>query len=395
LATSTPGSQSALREANLRRVLGAVRAAGSLTQAEIVRATGLSAATVSNLVRELQSNSLLVVTPAATGRRAQISLSQLEGLAVGVELGHGYLRCAICDMGYQVRIQDKILDKSAEWDPGAVEWLVNTLLEKKRLDRDEVRGVAVSVPALLDPVAGAVGSTLGVGKPGTDIAEDLSSLLRLPVRLVTAVHAAALGELVRGAARSVDNVAYVHLSTRVEAALIIRGEIYAGSDGLAGQFGHITVDKSGRECRCGNLGCLETVVGGPYLLERLPGSTRNQPTLRDLVQSAVDGDDSSCQVIEQAGRAVGTVVAMLGNVLNPRQIVLGGELAGAGKLLLDPIRQELRQRTPPAVADSLEVRRGELGDRAVVFGAVATVVREADIFDGVGALVPDPTGVHK
>ena len=394
MATSTPGSQGALREANLRRVLGAVRAAGSLTQADIVRSTGLSAATVSNLVRELQSNSLLVVTPAVTGRRAQISLSQLDGLAVGVELGYGYLRCAICDMGYQVRIQDKILDSSARWDSGAVEWLVNTLLQKKRLDRDEVRGVAVSVPAPLDPTTGAGGSTL-VAKPGTDIVEELSSRLRLPVRLVTAVHAAALGELVRGAARSLDNVVYVQLSTRVEAALILRGEIYVGSDGLAGQFGHVTVDKSGRECRCGNRGCLETVVGGSYLLERLPGSTRNQPTLRDLVQSAVDGDYSSCQVIENAGRAVGTVVAMLGNVLNPRQIVLGGELAGAGELLLDPIRQELRQRTPPAVADSLDVRCGELGDRAAVFGAVATVVREADIFDGFGALLPDPASLHK
>lgn len=388
MGTSTPGSQSALREANLRRVLRAVRAAGSLTQAEIVRSTGLSAATVSNLVRELQANSLVVVTPAATGRRAQnVSLSQLEGLAVGIDLGQAHLRCAICDMDYQVRIQDKIPYNSAERDLGAVEWLVKTLLQRARLDRDQVRGVGVSVPGLLDPVTGAARSTLVAGRPGTDIAEELSGRLGLPVRLVTAVNAAALGELARGASRAIDDLVYVQLSTSVEAALVIKGEVYSGSDGLAGQVGHITVDESGRVCRCGNRGCLETVVGGPYLVELLPGAARDRPTLRDLVQSAIDGDFSSRRVIGDAGRAVGAVAAMLCNVLNPRQIVLGGELAMAGELLLDPIRQVVRRRAVPAAAELVDVRCGELGDRAVVFGAVATVVRETNVIDGSGALL--------
>lgn len=388
MGTSTPGSQSALREANLRRVLRAVQAAGSLTQAEIVRSTGLSAATVSNLVRELQASSLVVVTPAATGRRAQnVSLSRLEGLAVGVELGHGYLRCAICDMGYQVRIQDKIPCHGAELDPGAVEWLVNTLLQKARLDRDEVRGVAMSVPGPRAPAGGSVGSLMVAGRQDVDIAEELSGRLGLPVWLVNGVDAAALGELARGASRSIEDLVYIQLSSSVEAALVIGGEVYSGASGLAGTVGHITVDESGRVCRCGNRGCLETVVGEPYLLELLPGSAHEQPTLRDLVQSAVDGDSTPRQLIVDAGRAVGVVAAMLCNVLNPRQIVLGGELARAGELLLDPIRQVLRRRTPPSAAEVVEVRCGELGDRAVVLGAVATVVRQTDIIDGFGALL--------
>ncbi|HEY6425585.1 MAG TPA: ROK family transcriptional regulator [Pseudonocardiaceae bacterium] len=388
MGTSTPGSQSALREANLRRVLRAVRTAGSLTQAEIVRSTGLSAATVSNLVRKLQDSALVVVTPSATGRRAQIvSLSQLEGLAVGIDLGQAHLRCTICDLDYQVRIQDKIPYNSSEGDLGAVEWLVRTLLQRARLDRDQVRGVGVSVPGLLDSVTGAARSALVAGRPGTDIAEELSDRLGLPVRLVPAVHAAALGELTCGVSRSIDDLVYIQLSTSVEAALVLGGEVYSGSDGLAGQFGHIAVDESDRICRCGRRGCLETVVGGPYLVGLLPGATRDRPTLRDVVQSAVAGDFSSRRVIGDAGRAVGTVAAMVCNVLNPRQIVLGGELAMADELLLDPIRQVLRQRALPAAAELVDVRCGELGDRAVVFGAVATVVREIDVVDGSGALL--------
>jgi predicted NBD/HSP70 family sugar kinase len=369
----------------LCRVLRAVRAAGSLTQAEIVRSTGLSAATVSNLVRELQASALVVVTPAVTGRRVHnVSLSQLKGLVIGIEMGQAHLRGAICDMGYRVLIEQRIDYDSAEWGLRTVDWLVSKLLQEARVDRSEVCGVGVSVPGPLDPVTGGVRSVpLVPSWQGVDITEELSGRLGLPVQLITHINAAALGELACGASRSTAEMVYVRLSTSVEAALVIRGEVYPGSSGLAGQFGHITIDESGRVCRCGNRGCLETVVGGPYLLDLLPRSARERPTLRGLVQAAVDGDHGSRRVIGDAGRAVGAAAAMLCNVLNPRQIVLGGELSRAGELLLDPIRQVLGRRALPAAAaaELVEVRCGELGDRAVVVGALATVVRGTDVID--------------
>ncbi|MEO7196743.1 MAG: ROK family transcriptional regulator [Pseudonocardiaceae bacterium] len=398
MATDTPGSQSALREANLRRVLRAVRAAGSLTQVEIARSTGLSAATVSTIVRELQSSAQVVVTPTTTGRRAQsVSLSRLGGLAVGIELGQKHLRGAICDMGYRVLIEEKInydIAQSPERGLRRAAWLVNTLLDQARVDLSQVRGVGVSVLGPLDPVAEGVRSAPLVPRwQGVDIAEELSGRVNLPVQLITDINvitdinAAALGELACGASRATADMAYIRLSTSVEAALVIRGEIYPGSSGLAGQFGHITVDESGQVCRCGNRGCLETLVGGPHLLDLLssqPG--RERPTLRGLVQAALDQDRGSRLVIGDAGRAVGAAAAILCNLLNPRQIVLGGELAQAGELLLDPIRQVLDRRTS-AATERVEVRCGELGDRAVVVGALATVVRGTAVIDGVDPLL--------
>jgi len=387
VATDTPGSQSALREANVRRVLRAVRTAGALTQAEIVRATGLSAATVSTIVRELQKGALVVVTPTATGRRAQsVSLSSLSGLAIGVELSQEHVRGVICDMGYRVLIEENIKYDSAQSPERGlrrVAWLVGTLLRQARVDRSQVRGVGVSVPGPLDPVTGGVRSgTLVPHWPGVDLTKELSRSVDLPVQLITDINAAALGELACGASRSAAEMVYIRLSTNVEAALVIKGEVYPGSSGLAGQFGHITVDESGQVCRCGNRGCLETLVGGPHLLDLLPRRSADEPpTLRGLVQDAIDGDRGSCRVIGDAGRAVGTAAAMLCNVLNPRQIVLGGELAQAGELLLDPIRQVLSRRTLRAAAELVEVRCGALGDRAGVMGALATVVRGTDGVD--------------
>ncbi len=377
----------------MRRVLRAVRAADSLTQAEIARSTGLSAATVSTIVRELQASALVVVTPTAKGRRAQsVSLSQLSGLAIGIEMGQEHLRGAICDMGYRVLIEENIdydIAQSPEEGLLKVVWLVRTLMEQARVDRRRVRGVGVSVPGPLDPVTGGVRSvTLVPHWQGVDITEELSSRVGLPVQLITDVNAAALGELACGASRCTAEMMYIQLSTSVEAALVIRGEVYPGSSGLAGQFGHITVDESGQVCRCGNRGCLETVVGGPHLLDLLPGPpARELSTLPGLVKAALGGDLGSRRVIGDAGRAVGTAAAMLCNVLNPRQIVLGGELAQAGELLLDPIRQVLHRRTLPAAVELVEVRCGELGVRAAVVGALATVVRGTDAVDGVDALL--------
>ncbi|MGH3720479.1 MAG: ROK family protein [Pseudonocardiaceae bacterium] len=392
MSTDTPGSQSALREANSRRVLRAVRAAGSLTQVEIARSTGLSPATVSTIVRELQASAQVVVTPTATGRRAQsVSLSPLSGLAIGIELGQKHLRGAICDMGYRVLIEEKINYDSAQSPERGlrrVTWLVSTLLRQARVDRSQVRGIGVSVPGPLDPVTGGPCSVPLVPRwQGVDITKELSGRVDLPVQLITDINAAALGELACGASRATADMAYIRLSTSVDAALVIRGEIYPGSSGLAGQFGHITVDESGQVCRCGNRGCLETVVGGPHLLDLLPGQPgRERPTLRGLVQAALDKDRGSRLVIGDAGRAVGAAAAMLCNLLNPRQIVLGGELAQAGELLLDPIRQVLDRRTPVA-AEQVEVRCGELGDRAVVVGALATVVRGTAVIDGIDPLL--------
>jgi predicted NBD/HSP70 family sugar kinase len=316
-------------------------------------------------------------------------------LAIGIEMGQAHLRGAICDMGYRVLIEESIdygIAQSPEEGLRKVVWLVRTLMEQARVDRSRVRGIGVSVPGPLDPVTGGIRAvTLVPHWQGVDITEELSTQVSLPVKLITEVNAAALGELACGASRCTAEVMYIRLSTSVEAALVLKGEIYPGSSGLAGQFGHITVDESGRVCWCGNRGCLETVVGGPHLLDLLPGPpVHERPTLRGLVQAAVEGDLGFRRVIGDAGRAVGIAAAMLCNVLNPRQIVLGGELALAGELLLDPIRQVLHRRTLPAAAELVEVRCGELGDRAVVVGALATVVRGTDVIDvidGVGTLL--------
>jgi predicted NBD/HSP70 family sugar kinase len=386
MTVETPGSQSALREANQGRVIRAVRSAGSLTQAEIARTTGLSAATVSNIVRQLRLSGAVTVTPTSSGgRRAQrVSLVKATGLLVGVEIEAARLRAVLCNREHMVLAEECIpYDAAPSVERGLrrTEWLISTLLRQARVDRREVRGVGVGVPGPIDAASGRVAApALLAAWQGTEISDELGDRLDLPVYVANDANAAALGELTWGAGRGVSDLVYLKLSGGVGAALVLRGEIYTGAAGLAGEIGHITVNEQGRICRCGNRGCLETMVGAPYLLELLqrPGHDGPAPTLRTLVEGALGGDLGSRRVIADAGRVVGAAAAMLCNVLNPQRVIVGGDLAEAEELLLDPIREALSRQTLPSAGNMVDVVPAELGERATALGAVAYVEQMLD-----------------
>ena len=157
---------------------------------------------------------------------------------------------------------------------------------------------------------------------------------------------------------------------------MISGQIYRGPGGTAGEIGHITLDESGPVCRCGNRGCLETFVGSRHLLDLLNASHGPGLSVPRVVQLAQRGDLGCRRVIADVGRQIGTGVATLCNLLNPRRVILGGELAEAGELVLSPIRESVGRYAIPSAARQLSVVPGTLGGRAEVLGALALVMSE-------------------
>jgi predicted NBD/HSP70 family sugar kinase len=382
-----PGSQSALRRANQLRVLRAVRTAGALTQAEIARGTGLSAATVSNIVRELREAGTVVVSPTYSGgRRAQrVELARHAGIAVGVDFGVSHLRVALSDLGDRIVAEETIaydVAASAERGMRRAVWLVETLLAQSRVDRSEVIGVGVGVPGPVDAATGEIDTaTIMTGWAGVRPAEELRGRLGMPVHVDNDANLGALGEMVGGAGRGCGHLVYLKLSNGVGAGIVADGRLYRGAGGIAGEIGHITVDARGPVCRCGNRGCLETLVGGPYLLQMLPrpvGRDEPPPTLLSVIASAMACDPGCRRILSDAGRALGSGVAILANLFNPRLVILGGELAQAGDLLVQSIRQTAELGAIPGAVRGLQVVRGKLDERAQIVGALtlaATVVQ--------------------
>lgn len=378
----TPGSQTSLHRANLERVVRAVRMAGSLTQAEIARGTGLSAATVSNIVRELKDGGTVEVTPtSAGGRRARsVSLSGDAGIVIGVDFGHTHLRVAVGNLAHQVLAEESEpldVDASSAQGFGRAEQLVNRLIETTGISPGKVIGVGLGVPGPIDVESGTLGSTsILPGWTGINPSEELAARLGVPVYVDNDANLGALGELVWGSGRGVKDLAYIKVASGVGAGLVIDGHIYRGPGGTAGEIGHITLDESGPVCRCGNRGCLETFTAARYVLPLLRPSHGPDLTMERVVQLAREGDPGCRRVIGDVGRHIGSGVANLCNLLNPSRVVLGGSLAEAGELVLAPIRDSVSRYAIPSAGRQLSVLPGALGARAEVLGALALVLSE-------------------
>jgi predicted NBD/HSP70 family sugar kinase/biotin operon repressor len=370
-----PASSRELRAANRERLLELLRADGPMSQADLARASGLSRATVSSIASELRSSGWVV---GRGGRGDRLALSRTAGVAVGVDFGHSHVRVAIADLAHEVigeaeRPLD--VDRSAADGIALAGRLVRELLAGAGVVERDVTGVGMGLPGPLRAESGEVGdSAILPAWIGTRPQELLGAELGLPVQVDNDANLGALAEAVWGAGHGCSDLVYVKAATGIGAGLVLSGRLYHGAAGTAGELGHLPVDEAGPICRCGNRGCLETLAGAEAVLEPLRRRRGADVTLREVVAWAAAGDHACRRVIEDAGRALGRGVAGACNLLGPERVVVGGELAGAGDLLLGPLRHALRRSAIGSMRD-VPVVAGVLGERAEVLGAVALVLR--------------------
>lgn len=380
----TPGSQTSLREANRARIVSAVQQRGSLTQVELAGVTGLSPATVSNIVKELTSAGVLHTAPTSrSGRRAQqVTLARNLGLVAGMHFGTRSLRVALSDVAHRIVAEQRMPlppDHRADQGLERAALLLTEMVDSVDASLSEVLAIGVGVPAPVDVRTGRI-SSIGMlrGWDGAAVPDLLGKRLGLPVYVDNDANLGALAEVRLGAARGRADVVYIHASHGVGGGLVLNGEVFHGRAGGAGEIGHSTVDDNGPVCRCGNRGCLEMYVGAPILLDMLRPSHGNL-TLRGAIARAEAGDAGCRRVIADAGHHLGVVAAGVSNLFDPELVVIGGELADAGELLLEPIRAVMAQRRIPSTAGPIPVVGAELGAAAEVRGALAIALDRVTI----------------
>ncbi|MBJ7331572.1 MAG: ROK family transcriptional regulator [Solirubrobacteraceae bacterium] len=394
------GALRSLRELNRGLVVDALRRRGAASRAELARATGLSRATISTLAGELMKDGLVVereVEPDPDGTRAGrppvlLALDPRAGTVLGIDFGHRHIRVAVADLSSRVLAEHheefdvdgsagKALDRAAQ--------MAGEVLGEAGVPADGVFGCGVGIPSPIDQRTGIVGSS-GIlpGWTGLPAAAELADRLGFEVDVDNDATLGALGEATQGAARGHNDVIYVKLATGIGAGLLLGGRLHRGASGIAGELGHVLYDPNGRLCRCGSRGCLETAAAAPAIAALLQEVHGGELTTTDVVRLASEGDVGTERLIRDAGRAVGRVLADIVNVLNPEQIVLGGELAGAGAPLRDGVAESLERYALPAAAAAVEVQTGVLGERAEVLGALALVTH------GHGARPPASSALH-
>ena len=377
-----PGSQSALKSANRRRLLDLVVAEGELTQAEIARRSGLAPATVSNIVRELVDEGVLAAAGAEGGRRGRtVRLARNTGVAVGVDFGYRHVTVAVANTAHAIlatRRADLEIGHDARKGVEQARTLIEEALAEVGVGWDDVIGVGAGLPAPVDSRTRQLGApSLLPGWVGIHVDDYLADGLGTAVVVENDANLGALAEHLWGAGRGLANVAYLKLSEGVGAGLVLDGELFRGGlAGTAGEIGHTTVDEYGIVCRCGNRGCLETLVAARAVVRLLEPVLGLDLTIADIVELAHRGDAGCRRVLADTGRHVGAAVANLCNLLNPERVVIGGELAVAGELLLAPMREIVGRYGIPSAVATTEIVLGALGPHAHVLGAVATVLRE-------------------
>jgi len=374
------GSPAALRGANRTRVLQHLRRAGTASHSELARATGLSRATVLNIVRELTDSGLVTVTEGERhGRRTMdVSFNRRAGVVVGIDFGQRHLRMAVSDLAHEVLAEgceSLALGHNAHDDLALVSRVLCRLLDTAHVPRDDVVGVGMGLPAPVDPLTGEVGlPSILPGWMGVPAAAEVSKALGAPVIVDNDANLGAVAEMTWGAAKGRSDVVYIKASTGIGAGLVIGGTLYRGAAGTAGEIGHMTIDEDGPLCRCGNRGCLESYAGSTALVELLRTGHGPDVTPRHLIELGLDGDVGARRVLSDAGRYIGIAVANLCNLVAPQLVVIGGELAQVGSLLLDPIRAVIARRSVPTAANAAEIVPSSLGDRAQVLGGIATAL---------------------
>jgi predicted NBD/HSP70 family sugar kinase len=389
-AGASPGSLESLRGRNRERVVAAVQRRGATSRADIARDTGLSRSTVSSLVGALISDGLLVERPDRSSQAAQsstggrpvtaLTLNPRRGAVLGVHFGHDTARVAVADLSGSIvaeRVRDLDVDHHVQATLDFVAEGARALLRQSGLDAAQVLGCGVAVSSPVHRSPGAFGDSLLTDWRGVDIAGELGRRLGTPVLVGNDANLGAVAEWTFGAGRGVDDLIYVMASDGLGAGLILGGQLYAGGQNIAGEFGHVVVVPGGQVCRCGGRGCLETVAGGPAVAAALEQVHGRRLSLADAVSLAAAGDVGAGRVFSDCGRAIGEALAGICAVLDPSLVVLGGKATAAGPMLVEGVREALARRLPPAIIAELPVLVAQLGARAEVLGAIASVTRNA------------------
>ena len=379
--TRRPGSQSALRGLNRQRIVAALTEGGAFTQAELARRTGLSAATVSNIVRLLlEQGAVTAQETTSSGRRAiSIRLAADGNVVVGFDLGRRHARIVLASPAYEV-LAERLIELPRGYPAlegvAAAREVLDQLVKRLGIDRARILGAGLGMPGPIDRRTGMV-------VQGTILPEwigiargDLERVLELPLRFDNDANLGALAEVTWGTHTAVRDLMFVKIGTGIGSGLILDGRPYYGSIGVTGEIGHITTDEQGAVCQCGNRGCLETVASTTVMLELLYHRSPGEHGTADIVRRALDGDPGTLRVLQDAGAAVGAALGNNANLMNPEIILIGGPLRAIGDLILGPIVRAFGRHAIPRIAESTRIEISSLGDRAEALGAASLALRE-------------------
>ncbi len=256
--------------------------------------------------------------------------------------------------------------------------------------REDVAGVGIGSPGPLDRASGVVLNTPNLGWTDFPLRDLVSEAVHLPATLDNDANCATYGEWWQGAGRDVDHLVGITLGTGIGGGIVLNGEIVHGASDAAGEIGHMTIEFTGRKCKCGNYGCLEAYCSGPNIAARAregldPGSpsllldlVEGRPeliTAATVYEAVILGDAWANEVMAETAKILGAGVANVINILNPQAVVIAGGVTRAGEHLFTPLHAEIRRRAFKSAYAACRIVPAALPETAGVVGAAGVFKR--------------------
>ncbi|MFO8102490.1 MAG: ROK family protein [Dehalococcoidia bacterium] len=312
---------------------------------------------------------------------------------IAVDIGGTNYRVALADC------QGKLVNRRAEptrsWESPEIglKRIIETIRETGAcVDFGQVKGIAVSAAGPLDPERGVMLTPPSLPAwRNVPVKAKIEEAFHLPVLFETDTDMAALGEQRFGAARGCSRVIYLTVSTGIGGGIIFDNIILRGANLSVAEIGHMVVDPNGPQCNCGGQGHLEPLASGTAIarnaaerisagqissLSVMCNNDLDRITAEMVVKAASNGDSMASNILEEAGMYLGMAITSLIHLLDPEVVIIGGGVANAGDLILNPIRAAIEERIMPDFRGRARVVRSELGDDSGIMGAIALALDE-------------------
>ncbi len=394
-----------VKKHNMRAILLTFLHSSSISRSELAKQTNLSNTTITNLTAELLEQGIIrekstpptedIQPPRSVGRpQRMLQLVPNARYVVGVHVGIGMFRVAITNLHAELicnKMMSYPVDRSAFEVLDDIANLVQETIAESNVAPQRILGVGVGASGLVNHVTGINLRAASLGWNDVPIREYLEAQLNLPVCVDNNVRAMALGEAYFGLGRGVDVLTFIYGRIGVGAGIVVNGQVFRGSGVGAGEIGHtIMLPHDGDLCRCGQHGCLETLVSEPKLLREaqliadenkngiLAINLRNAELnpIEAVFTAARDGDQPTLSMIEKQMHYLGLSLANLVNVLNPELIILGGMFAQGSDLILPRVEATMRRLAFAGLGENVNVQPTSFGWRAGVVGAASLALKE-------------------
>ncbi len=399
------GNRDLMKEINLNIVFNLIRSQGPMSRSEIARHTGLSVGAVTGLTGELLASAFIREVgkgQSKVGRPSMsLALNPSASFVVGIKLveqssikpAEQSIVVAVTDLGAAV-VHSRLTPANDLPDPqAAIEAIiqaVETSLEESAVPRSKVMGIGIGLGGVIDSQQGICCYSPTLGWRQVHLAQLIEQRLHLPVYIENDVNTLTIAEQWFGAGRGLSDFLVVTIGSGIGMGVVANGQIYRGSGGGAGEFGHLTLQPGGPQCACGKFGCLEALAADPAVVrmarEALEAGkntaiaqvvqSADLLTFDHIAQVASLSDEVALEILVEAGRWLGLGLSYLVNLFSPQLIVLSGEGTRTGDARIESARQTMRQHIFNGLDKSPDLVVKPLGEEAWARGAACVVLNE-------------------